>query len=245
MAAMVQMTHKAQMEDDDYTGTFASPPCFMHEVDPAYMGISDTADARQRTDVKRWRKAERARLIGDRLAMAAATRRWHDTRISESLEAAIGHVDGQIVSAYWPFRGEPNLRAFLKRLTSRGARCALPAVVAHGRPLVFRAWSPGDPLARGVWNIPVPRENAETVVPDVVIAPVVGFDQLCYRLGYGGGFYDRTLAAMEKRPRVFGVGYTLATIPTIYPQWHDIPMDAVVTEGGVFLPAPPPEDGAA
>lgn len=231
--------------DDDHPGTFASPPCFMHEVSSTYSGVTGATDPQQRTDVKRWRRAERARLIGNRLAMTAATRRRYDARILERLEVAIGHVEQQVVSIYWPFRGEPNLRPFLKRLASRGARCALPVVVAHDSPLVFRAWSPGDPLARGVSNIPIPMENADIVEPDVMIAPVVGFDQLCYRLGYGDGFYDRTLAAMERCRRVFGVGYTLAAIQTIYPQWHDIPMDAVVTEDGVVVPGSTSQNGVA
>lgn len=72
----------------------------------------------------------------------------------------------------------------------------------------------------------------------MVIAPVVGFDPICYRLGYGGGLFDRTLAAMPERPRVFGVGYKQAAIPTIYPQPHDIPMDIVVTEDGIAAPEP-------
>ena len=87
---------------------------------------------------------------------------------------------------------------------------------------------------RGVWNIPVPRANAKIVLPDVVIAPLVGFDPSCYRLGYGGGFFDRTLAVLHTAPRVFGVGYSQAALATIYPQPHDIPMDVVVTEDQVI-----------
>jgi 5,10-methenyltetrahydrofolate synthetase len=112
---------------------------------------------------------------------------------------------------------------------NRGGRCALPMVVKRNQPLAFRLWEPGTRLERGVWNIPFPADGAE-VAPDVVIAPVVGFDSACYRLGYGGGFFDRTLAALPAKPRTIGVGYTCAAIATIYPQAHDIPMDAIVTE---------------
>lgn len=223
-------------EEDDNTGEFASPPCFMHELDPAYSGMAGEDDSQQVVDVKRWRKAERERLIKQRLAVTAKVRRQYDAQIMEGLKAAIGRVDGLVVSAYWPFRGEPNLRPFLKEVIARGGRCALPVVIARGEPLIFRDWTPGDKLARGVWNIPIPQESAGTVVPDVVIAPVIGFDPACFRLGYGGGFYDRTLAALPEKPNVFGVGYTLAAIPTIYPQWHDIPMGCVVTELGVVTP---------
>lgn len=221
--------------DENEAGTgYASPPCFMHEIDPAYGGTDP--DARQAGDVKRWRKAERERLIAERLAMKSDVRRAHGERIAATLAEIVGDPSGLTVSAYWPFRGEPDLRGFLESVSTRGGRPALPIVVEKARPLVFRAWRPGEPLERGVWNIPVPA-GGEEVVPDVVIAPVVGFDPSCYRLGYGGGFFDRTLAALPRKPRVIGVGYAGQAIPTIYPQSHDIPMDIVVTEEGISTPA--------
>jgi len=220
-------------EDDDAgAGRFASPPCFMHELDEAFMNPQPVADHRQEVDVKRWRKEARARLIEERLALSADIRLQLGERIAAHLEDAMGAVEGLVVSLYWPFRGEPDLRALMQRIGRRGGRCALPVVVALGEPLFFRAWGHGDPLTRGVWNIPIPPEGAEIVTPDIVIAPVIGFDRQGYRLGYGGGFYDRTLAALAGTKRVFGVGYDQAAIPTIYPQWHDIKMDAVITESG-------------
>jgi 5,10-methenyltetrahydrofolate synthetase len=95
--------------------------------------------------------------------------------------------------------------------------------------LIFRTWTPSEPLERGIGGIPVPT-GGDTVVPDILLAPVVGFDSACFRLGYGGGYFDRTLAAVRCRPRVFGVGYACLRIPTIHPQPHDVPMDVVVTE---------------
>jgi 5,10-methenyltetrahydrofolate synthetase len=83
-------------------------------------------------------------------------------------------------------------------------------------------------------NIPIPKVGAEVVEPDIIIAPVVGFDKCCYRLGFGGGFYDRTLCALPKKPRTFGVGYAMAQIPTIKPQWYDVPLDSVITEDGLI-----------
>jgi 5,10-methenyltetrahydrofolate synthetase len=190
-------------------------------------------ERQQRIDVARWRRAEREKHLEARLAMELELRRRHTERIAEHLEQAIGRVAGLTVSAYWPMRGEPDLRGLMERLRARGGRYALPVVVERGRPLVFRCWAPGEPLERGIWNIPVPAGGAE-VEPDVVIAPVVAFDQACYRLGYGGGYFDRTLAAMAAKPRVFGVGYALAAVATIYPQPHDIPMDAIVTQTGTL-----------
>ena len=103
-------------------------------------------------------------------------------------------------------------------------------VVEKRAALIFRSWRSDEPMVRGVWNIPVPADGAQ-IVPDVVIAPVVGFDPKGYRLGYGGGYYDRTLAAFARKPHVIGVSYRAAAIATIYPLPHDIPMDAIVTDG--------------
>ena len=221
---------------DDPPSTYASPPCFIHETGDNGPADAGGGEVRLRTDVKRWRKAERERLIAERMAIPNAVRSGHGGRIAAALEAAIGGVSGMTISAYWPFRGEPDLRPFMERMTSLGARCALPVVVEKAAPLVFRAWRSGDRLERGIWNIPVPAEGAD-VLPDIVIAPVVGFDPSCYRLGYGGGFFDRTLAALPRKPRVFGVGYENAAIRTIHPQPHDIPMDTVITEDAVYSAA--------
>jgi 5-formyltetrahydrofolate cyclo-ligase len=211
--------------------TFASPPCFMHELDRE-TGLAGF-DPQAWRDVARWRKAERQRLIAARLAVPAAERAAMGARIANAIEVLIGNPAGQTVSFYWPFRGEPDLRPLLARLSERGATTALPVVVEKGRPLVFRIYRPGDRLVKGVWNIPIPAEGPE-VVPDVVLAPVVGFDPQNYRLGYGGGFFDRTLAALHSKPLVIGLGYALQAIPTIYPQAHDIVMDRIVTETGAL-----------
>jgi 5-formyltetrahydrofolate cyclo-ligase len=209
---------------------YASPPCLMHEFDPL------TGDRVIDRDVVRWRKAERERLIAARLAIPAAERRRLSQRIAAWLDLALGDVSGRIVSAYWPFRGEPDLRPWIRSLEERGAVCSLPVVVQRHAPLVFRSWRRDEPLEPGVWKIPVPS-NGITVTPDIVVAPVVGFDDHCYRLGYGGGFYDRTLAALPRRTWVVGVGYGQQAIKTIYPQDHDVAMEMIVTESGIVSPA--------
>jgi 5-formyltetrahydrofolate cyclo-ligase len=188
-----------------------------------------------RAEVMQWRKAERQRLIAERLAMNSDVRRRHADQIAASLEEVVGKVQGVIVSAYWPFRGEPDLRGFMGRVSNRGGRCALPVARERGKPLVFRLWGPGEPLAKGVWNIPVPA-TTEEVVPNVVIVPVVGFDRACYRLGYGGGFFDQTFATMKNSPLKLGVGDGQQALLTIHPQPNDIPMDMVITEEGACLP---------
>lgn len=213
---------------DDDNG---SPACMMHLVDPASGMLSDE-DPRQQQDLKRWRTVERERLIALRLAIPGEERRRLSERIARELDRLLGDLSGTTVAAYLPFRGEPDLRIWIEGLSMRGATAALPVVVAPRSPLEFRTWSRGEPLRPGVWNIPVPA-GGTVVTPDVVIAPVVGYDAACYRLGHGGGFYDRTLAALPRRPRILGVGYERLSLRTIYPQTYDVPMDAIVTEAGV------------
>lgn len=180
------------------------------------------------SEVAAWRKEERQRLIEQRLAMSADARAERTVAIAAGLDAVLGEVSGEIVSLYWPFRGEPDLRGWAGEVIAHGGRIALPVVMEKAAPLVFRLWQPGDRLVKGVWNIPVPAEGAP-VLPGVVIAPLVGFDGGNYRLGYGGGFFDRTLAAMPRRPRmVVGIGYAESRLETIHPQPHDIPMDRIV-----------------
>jgi 5-formyltetrahydrofolate cyclo-ligase len=190
--------------------------------DPALAGPAS------RPDIARWRKAERERLIAARLAIPADTRAVLSARIAERLDGIVGDVGGRIVSLYWPFRGEPDLRPWIAGIVERGVTPALPVVVEKARPLIFRAYRPGDRLEKGVWNIPVPAEGPP-VIPDIVIAPLVGVDPGNYRLGYGGGFFDRTLASLPTKPLVIGVGYAMQRIATIHPQPHDIPMDRIVT----------------
>ncbi|WP_340109295.1 5-formyltetrahydrofolate cyclo-ligase [Pikeienuella sp. HZG-20] len=217
-------------DDLDSPVGYASPPCFMHEIDPGYAGLTVT-DEQARRDVARWRKAERERLIALRLAFSVETRRGFDARIGAALDAALGDVRGKTVATYWPFRGEPDLRGWMERVIARGGACALPVVVKKAAPLIFRPWRPGAAMERGVWNIPIPSEGPE-IAPDIVISPVVGFDRERYRLGYGGGYYDRTMAAAPEGTRLIGVGYAAQAIATIYPQSYDIPMDEILTEDG-------------
>ncbi|MBI1383870.1 MAG: 5-formyltetrahydrofolate cyclo-ligase [Rhizobiales bacterium] len=218
------------MESGAPTG-YASPPCFIHEIDPAYAGLAGDGAW---LDVARWRKAERERLIAARLALSPTEREAGSGEIARALDDLLPSSGDVVVSLYWPFRGEPDLRTWMARAVARGLRVALPVVVAKATPLVFREWTPGCAMTRGVWGIPIPAETAPTLLPTVVIAPLVGCDPACYRLGYGGGFFDRTLAQLARlgRPALaIGVGFHVAEIPTIYPQLHDIPMDWIVVAG--------------
>ncbi|GIK99104.1 MAG: 5-formyltetrahydrofolate cyclo-ligase [Alphaproteobacteria bacterium] len=182
-------------------------------------------------EIRAWRKAERARLIEARVAAARERRAW-STSIETALETRLPFLANALVGFYWPFKGEFDARPLVRRLHGRGARFALPVVVEKAAPLVFRAWAPGDRLEPGIWQIPVPVEDRQ-VEPDLLLVPLVGFDAQGFRLGYGGGYYDRTIAKFGRRPLAIGIGFELSAIATIHPQPHDIPMDMIVTEASL------------
>lgn len=216
------------MPDDDDKEVGGAPPCLLNELGPR----GSVVDPQQAVDVARWRKAERERLLAARQGLRPEYRAAQTRAIATDLDRIIPTDATVIVSVYWPIRNEPDLREWMRVRAEQGTRIALPVAEALGQPLTFREWRPGAPLARGLWKIPYPAEAAE-VTPTVVLAPVVGFDPQRYRLGYGGGFFDRTLAVLRPRPLVLGLGYPCAAIKTIYPQSHDIPMDVIVTGGTI------------
>ena len=139
---------------------------------------------------------------------------------------------GAAVSAYWPIRDELDARPLLHALAERGAVCALPAVVGRGRPLVFRRWRPGDALVQGGFGLSEPPETAPPVRPDIVVAPLLAVDPAGRRLGYGGGFYDRTIAALGHRGEVLviGIGYDVQIRTSVPAGAGDRRVDWVVTE---------------
>jgi 5-formyltetrahydrofolate cyclo-ligase len=183
------------------------------------------------TEIKTWRRAERERLIALRMALPPAARRGAGERIAASLRSIVDDRPG-ILGIYWPFRAEFDPRPLVDTLVAAGRTVALPVVVDRKGPLEYRTWAPGEALVAGVWDIPIP-ERREVVTPAMVLAPLVGFDRACYRLGYGGGYFDRTLGALNPRPLAIGVGFAIQEIATIYPQDFDIPMDLIVAEAGI------------
>jgi 5-formyltetrahydrofolate cyclo-ligase len=196
--------------------------------------VTDTAGPSSQTwqDINAWRKARRAELIARRASVPGEERRrWNDA-ITRSLEAGIPVPAGAVVAFCWPFKGEFDARYAVRHWRERGAVAALPEVTGKGQPLQFRKWWPGAPMRRGVYDIPFPADT-EVVVPDIAIVPMNGYDELGYRLGYGGGYFDRTLAKWRGGIVAIGVSYEALRLPTIYAQPHDIPMDLVVTEAGL------------
>ena len=183
-------------------------------------------------EVRRWRGERRTELIARRQAIPQDQRRRLQPLILDLVEPHFPALPNALLGFYWPFRGEIGLHPLVRRLIERGARAAFPVVVEKGQPLEFWAWRPGTRLRRGVWDIPLPVER-QIVRPTALLVPLVGFDRRGYRLGYGGGYYDRTLAALDPKPLAIGIGYELGRLDTIHPQPHDVPMDAIVTEAGL------------
>lgn len=143
---------------------------------------------------------------------------------------------GPVVSGFYPFRSELDCRPLLSALITAGCQTALPVIVAAGQPLEFRQWAPGEPLEDGVWNIPVPAIHAATVVPDILLVPLLGFDKAGYRIGYGGGFYDRTLASLGSAKQITAIGLAFAVqeIDEVPREAHDVPLDWILTEAGLI-----------
>lgn len=227
--------------DDDITGRYASPPCLAAEIAPDYFDPL-AVDPEQARDVARWRRAERARLRADRQALSVEARAAAGAALAGHLRALLtarfggsgsDGAAGKVFSAYWPIKGEPDLRPLMTALHAAGVIVALPLVEQKAAPLVFRRWTPDTRMVRGDWNIPVPPPEAAELVPEITLAPLMGWDGAGYRLGYGGGYFDRTLAALSPRPFTIGIGFQSARLSTIFPQPHDIPLDVILTEAGM------------
>jgi len=179
-----------------------------------------------------WRRQQRDALLQRRLQAGGPLRRMWNKAIEPELRKLLSDPAGTVFGMYWPFKAEFAIRPLMRELHNRGDCPALPHVVEPRQPLEFLRWYPGVEMVREVYGIPVPKDS-EAVIPQVLVIPLVGFDAAGYRLGYGGGFYDRTIAALRQRPLLIGVGYELSRLETIYPQPHDIAMDYIVTEAGV------------
>jgi 5-formyltetrahydrofolate cyclo-ligase len=182
-----------------------------------------------RPEVMAWRRQTRAALLAARQALPIATYRQAGRAILERLMAHFLPLHTKLVGFYWPFQREFNALPFVEEILAEGGSAALPVVVEKRQPLQFRLWHPGIEMAVGVYDIPVPAKG-EPVRPEALLVPMVGFDEAGYRLGYGGGYYDRTLATYEQRPLTIGIAFDLGRLPTIHPLPHDMTMDYIITE---------------
>jgi 5-formyltetrahydrofolate cyclo-ligase len=173
-------------------------------------------------------RAHAHKSLGDRAGLMLAQHELPITRQSERAS----------LSGFYPYQAEINVLPLLARLVSEGWHTALPVVMAKGAPLTFRAWAPGEPTGRGIWDIHIPLETAPELQPDVLLVPMLAFDRRGYRLGYGGGFYDRTLAELRKLKPVtaIGVAYAEQELPEVPISEFDEPLDWILTERGVIEP---------
>jgi 5-formyltetrahydrofolate cyclo-ligase len=179
-----------------------------------------------------WRKSARRRLIAARLAMNDVVRATAGPAIDAALAARVPPGAFPVLAGYWPIQGEWDPLPYLIRTLAAGGAVALPVARRPAGALEFRLWTPDAPMTAGLWAIPHPAEGA-VVVPSALLIPLVGFDAAGHRLGNGGGYYDRTLAALSPRPLAIGVGFELGRLGSIAPQPHDQPMDLIVTEAGI------------
>ena len=193
-----------------------------------------SADPR-RASILADRRAKRAELLAVRMGLTQGDHRRLSVAVLDRLMAAFPGVRAERLGIYWPHRGEISIFRLVQRSLAEGGEVSLPVIVERRGPLQFRAWKPGEPLSTGVHDIPFPRDGA-VVQPDTLIIPLVGFDEACHRLGYGGGYYDRTLAKAKIKPLTIGIGFEFMRLASIQPLAHDIPMDVIVTEAGVFPP---------
>ncbi len=174
-----------------------------------------------------------------RLAAAAVRAVTHETlkASASSILAKRGlpvahNAQNQVVSIFHSFGTEISTFELFDKLAADGWTTALPIVVAKNTPLVFRQWAPGEPMVSGIWGIQIPPETALEVQPDVLLVPLLAFDRSGYRLGYGGGFYDRTLEKLRavKKITAIGLAYSGQEVDAVLRDEHDQQLDWIITE---------------
>ena len=192
-------------------------------------------------DKKNGKQSLRQRLIRERLDLPDRL------QLSEQLQRVMRFwlVDRQdtVIGAYWPIKGEFDPLPALHRWKEDGElleepqlrRIALPVINKENKTLTFHAWYPGCPMEEDAYGIPKPKDT-ELVTPTLLFVPCVGYGPGGYRLGYGGGFYDRTLASLEPHPFTVGLGFTHGFVEDLMPDEHDIPLDAILNDNGVVWP---------
>jgi 5-formyltetrahydrofolate cyclo-ligase len=182
-----------------------------------------------------WRRALRREMVARRAALSDAQHASLSARIVEHLLVSLP-LPG-VLAFCWPIKHEPDVRAVVERWAALGARAALPVVVAEEAPLAFRLWTADTPLEADRYGIPTPVAG-DFVQPDTILLPLNGFDAAGYRLGYGGGYFDRTLAALSPRPLAVGVGFEINRLDSIRPESHDQRLDWIVTEVAALRTSP-------
>ncbi len=188
--------------------------------------MDEVAARARKEELRAEAKAKRGRIApADAAAAALAVR---DRVLASGLVP-----DGAVVSGFWPIGDEFDPRPLMEALAAKGHSLCLPVVVGRGRPLAFRAWAPGEPLERAGFGLSVPRWDAPPAIPRFLIVPLLAFDRRGFRVGYGAGYFDRTIAELRAHVRglrAVGVGFAMQEVPEVPALAHDQRLDAVATE---------------
>lgn len=180
------------------------------------------------------KNALRARMTRLRAELSAETREAGARALAEIALEFISPSSGAVISGYAAIRDELDPLALLSALSARGHPIGLPVMAAKRAPLVFRRWSPGEVLERGDFGVPVPSRMAEELTPEILLVPLLAFDARGHRLGYGAGYYDRTLDRLRAETRVVAVGlaFDAQAVDEVPHDEHDQPLDWVLTPSG-------------
>lgn len=217
---------EAKAENDE-SAQYASPACFLHELDP---GIRLASGEPVWDKVKGWRKQQRNRLIAIRDSLDQSQHAACSQSVADQLQHSGWLENYNSISFFWPMQGEIDLRPLMTRLVKQGVTAALPVITQRNQPLQFWQWTPGEALSdEGLWGIPIPSVR-RPVNPELLLVPMLGFDDQGHRLGFGGGYYDRSIATMPSPPVCIGVCCDYGYMHSIYPQAHDMPMHAIASE---------------
>ena len=192
-------------------------------------------------DRSQQKKALRQRLVQRRLEMPDRLRRCE--MLQRVMRIWLVNRSDTVIGAYWPIKGEFDPLPALHRWKEDGElleepqlrRIGLPVADKQRGTLEFHAWFPGCPMEEDAFGIPKPKET-EVIVPTLLFVPCVGYGPGGYRLGYGGGFYDRTLAELQPRPYTVGLGFTQDFTLDFEPEPHDVALDAILNDQGVVWP---------
>ncbi|MBT9460801.1 MAG: 5-formyltetrahydrofolate cyclo-ligase [Rugosibacter sp.] len=186
-----------------------------------------------RAALRQEKLAARAALLPEEYAQRAQSLEQHLILFLANYPQTHPAISLPMIAFCTAIKNEFDAQPLVTRLLQQGWKAAMPVVTAPDTAMIFRAWQPGIPMSQDRYGIPIPA-TGEAVTPDIVLLPLVAFDAMGYRLGYGGGFFDRTLATLVPCPMAIGVGFELARVPSILPQAHDESLDAIVTESGVM-----------
>ncbi len=191
----------------------------------------DSAIAAEKRGLRALALSRRAGLAA---ALPDAGLAVRDHLMAGRVRLGLAEPGGRAVAAYWPIGDELDIRPAVAALAADGIAVAWPVVAGRGAPLIFRAWRPGEPLGQAGFGLSEPLPGAAAVVPGVLLIPLLAFDAAGFRLGYGAGYYDITLDALNGSGAVaVGVGYAGQRMERVPRESHDRPMDWLLTENGL------------